>query len=147
MLNINKRSIKELSGTKYISSDQHKLSSNSSVGHDNIDINKLIILFKEYNPFSNEKHIRNIVTGVVTNEKVNVDQAGEIGKNLLKLMENQTVTEFHLNQVGNPLTWQQNPKSYLGMKKYLLTQIYYFSVSLQLERTARLVWNIYSNLN
>ena len=30
----------------------------------------------------------------MANENIKVDRAGEIGKNVLKLMENQTVTEF-----------------------------------------------------
>ena len=75
--------IEELTGTKCISSDQDKSSSNSGVGYNNIDFDK-IIFFKEYNPLSNEKHLRNIVAGVVANENVNVNQAGEIRKNVLK---------------------------------------------------------------
>ena len=79
---------------------------------------------------------------VVVNENFNVDQAGEIGRNVLKLMVN-----FHLSQVGHFLAWQQNLKSQLNMKKYLLTKIYYFSVSLQLKKTVRSVWKIYLSLN
>ena len=87
-------SIQELIDTNDISSDQHKSSSNSRAERDNIDIDKLIYSLKEYNPFSNEKNLRNIVTGIVANGNVNVKQAGEIGKNVLKLMEDQTVVEF-----------------------------------------------------
>ena len=43
--------IEELTGTKYISSNQHKSSSNSRAERDNTDIDKLIIFFKRYNPF------------------------------------------------------------------------------------------------
>ena len=86
--------MKELISRKNISTDQHKLSSNPRFERDNIDINKLIHFFKEYNPFSNEKNLGNIVTVVVANEDFNVDQAGEIGKNVLKLMGNQTVAQF-----------------------------------------------------
>ena len=49
---------------------------------------------KEYSSFSNEKNLRNIATGVVANENFKVNQAGETGKNVLKLTENQTVAEF-----------------------------------------------------
>ena len=47
--------MKELTGTKYIFIDQHKLFSNSRVERDKIDNDKVTIFFKEYNPFSNEK--------------------------------------------------------------------------------------------
>ena len=77
-----------------MSSDQHKSSSNLRVEHDIIGINKLITFLKEYSSFSNEKNLRNIATGVVANENFKVNQAGEIGKNVLKLKENQTLAEF-----------------------------------------------------
>ena len=86
--------MEELTSTKNISTDQHKSSSNPRFERDNIDINKLIYFFKEYNLFSNEKNLRNITTVVVANENFNIDKAGEIGKNVLKLMENQTVAQF-----------------------------------------------------
>ena len=41
-----------------------------------------------------KKNLRNIVTRVVANENINVDQAGEIKKNILNLMENEAVAEF-----------------------------------------------------
>ena len=75
----------KLTGTKHIFSDQQKLSCNSRVKYDNMNIDKLTNFFKEYNPFSNKKYLRNIVTRVVVNENVNADQAGEIGQNVLKL--------------------------------------------------------------
>ena len=68
---------------KYISSNQYKSSSNLRLEYDNIDFDK-IIFFKEYNPSWNEKHLRNIVTGFVENENVDVNQAGEIRENVLK---------------------------------------------------------------
>ena len=86
--------MEEFTNTKNISTDQHKSSSNPRFERDNIDINKLIYFFKEYNHFSNEKNLRNIATVDVANENFNVDQADEIGKNVLKLMENQTVAQF-----------------------------------------------------
>ena len=40
-----------------------------------------------------KKNLRNIATVVVANENVKVDEAGEIRKNVLNLMENQAVAE------------------------------------------------------
>ena len=52
------------------------------------------LLLKEDRSSSNQKNLRNIATGVLANENFKVNQAGETGKNVLKLTENQTAAEF-----------------------------------------------------
>ena len=55
-------------------------------------------------------------------------------------MENQTLAKFSFKSSWKSVNMAKHSKCHLNIKKCLLTQIYYFSVSLQLERKARSAW-------
>ena len=63
----------------------------------------------ERNPFTDEPTLRNIETGVVANEGVNVDQAKCIGNAVLELMEDQDALSFTFKKSNKAVT--------LGIKK------------------------------
>ena len=58
----------------------HESSSKSRVERNSKDIDKSITFSKKYNPFSNQKNLKNILTEVVPADKVNIDQAGDMEK-------------------------------------------------------------------
>ena len=58
----------------------------------------------ERNPFTDEPTLRNIETGVVANEGVNVDQAKRIGNAVLELMEDQNALSFTFKKSNKAVT-------------------------------------------
>ena len=58
----------------------HESSSKSRVERNSKDTDKLNTFSKKYNPFSNQKNLKNILTEVVAADKVNIDQAGDMEK-------------------------------------------------------------------
>jgi hypothetical protein len=80
--------MQDVSGRRYESSDQHKEASMSRIDRDSIDVQKLYEHVLSVNPFIDTKsdQLRNVVTGVVGGESVNVDDYKAIGQSIMKNM-------------------------------------------------------------
>ena len=81
-------------GIKYVSSDQHKSAGDSTIERDNKDTKILIEFFHDHNPFAGEEKLKNIVTGQVENDAVNIDRAAVVGSQVLQQIENEKVSEL-----------------------------------------------------
>ena len=87
--------IEEFTGKKYSTSNQHREMSASRQSRDSEDYNNLICFFHDHNPFNTETEgLRNIVSGVVAGEFVNVERACAIGNKILTNMEGKQVSAY-----------------------------------------------------
>ena len=62
---------------------------------DKKDISKIYDFFQEHNPFLNESKLKNIVTGVVANEAVNINKAAGVGVEIMERMKHKVIHEFN----------------------------------------------------
>lgn len=84
--------MQEFTGHKYESNDQHKEAYNSRIARDSKAVETLVDFLRERNPFSPELNLRNIETGCVAEDSVNVDSAKMIGDTVLQNMENKVIS-------------------------------------------------------
>ena len=63
--------MQELTETTFVTSEQHKDASNARQARDNKDSIALLGFLQDRNPFSPDPSLRNIVTGVVAEDRVN----------------------------------------------------------------------------
>jgi hypothetical protein len=83
------RAMQALTGTPFVTSEQHKDMSKASEKRDSADSTTMVEYLKERNPFAEDRdqELRSISTGVVAGDDVNVTQARSIGENTLASME------------------------------------------------------------
>lgn len=86
MQDFNKRS--------FTTSEQHKEVTEARKKRDQIDLAKIREKLEMHNPFSTDPTLRNIVTGVVAEDNVNVDNYAEVGKQIIEKMEGQLVFSY-----------------------------------------------------
>ncbi|VDI27019.1 Hypothetical predicted protein [Mytilus galloprovincialis] len=86
--------MQQVTGAGYKSSDQHVESTKTRKEKDHNDIVTLHEFLSERSPFTEDKSLRNIETGMVANDEANSDNAKEIGDKILVSMSEQLVTEF-----------------------------------------------------
>ena len=87
--------MEDFSGKKLSTSEQHQEMGSSRQKQDAEDSHKLITFFEKHNPFTgtSDKDFHNIVSGVVANHSVNVDDAGKCGDAILTTMNSKMVSE------------------------------------------------------
>ena len=95
--------VQEFTDKAFESSDQHKYSNESRLARDNED----------------EPTLRNIETGVVANEGVNVDQAKRIGNAVLELMEDQDALSFTFKKSNKAVTLGIKNTAKLAMRMFM----------------------------
>ena len=86
--------MQQITGTGYKSSDQHVESTSARKEKDYKDILTLYEFLKERSPFTADKSLRNIETGMIANDEANVDSAKDIGNKILASMTEQLVTNY-----------------------------------------------------
>ena len=96
--------MQEFTYKAFESSDQHKDSNKSRLARDNEDRSTFLQFLRERTPFTYEPTLRNIETGVVANEGVNVDQAKRIGNAVLELVEDQNALSFTFKKSNKAVT-------------------------------------------
>ena len=79
--------VQELTDTMFVTSEQHKDATNARQARDNKDSFALIGFLQDRNPFSPDPSLRNIVTGVVAEDRVNDTDAKKVGKAIVDTME------------------------------------------------------------
>lgn len=89
--------MQELTNVTFTTSEQHKDLSAARQNRNSKDVKKLIDFHKDKKPFEQESSLRNIVTGIVADEKVNVTQAKEIGE-ILNGMIGKVVYNYSLRK-------------------------------------------------
>lgn len=96
--------MQEFTGHKYESNDQHKEAYSSRIARDSKDVETLVDFLRERNPFSPELNLRNIETGCVAEDRVNVDSAKLIGDTILQNMENKIISGYSFKKSQKALT-------------------------------------------
>ena len=86
--------MQELTGTKYVSSEQHKECSDARRDRDCKDVGRLLDFLEDRNPFTEDTELRSIASGVVADKKVNADAGRRVGEKIIEQMGNQIVREF-----------------------------------------------------
>ncbi|CAG2249307.1 unnamed protein product [Mytilus edulis] len=86
--------MQKLTDVNYNTSEQHKELGKSRIDQDKKDVQIFKSFLGERNPFSSDINLRNIETGTLADEKVNVERSVDIGKEILKSMEDQYADDF-----------------------------------------------------
>ncbi len=88
------RSMQEVTGIKYETSDQHKEKTQARHIKDLEDSVNIIKYMFVRNPFHNQKELTSIDTGEVAIPAVNVDTAHAVGMSIITSMTGKAVTEY-----------------------------------------------------
>ena len=80
------RAMQSITDLVYVSSEQHKEAGSTRRNRDAKDIETITLFLKERSPFIEVPSLRNIVTGEVAGQQVNVDRAKVIGQTILRSM-------------------------------------------------------------
>jgi len=75
----------------YTTSEQHKESTDSRITRDASDLSKIMSKLDGYTPFSSDPSLRNVVSGVVAAEDVNVHEYSSVGMRIIDKMIEQPV--------------------------------------------------------
>lgn len=86
--------IQEFCKMKYSTSAQHKEVTAPRVSRDKEDLRNLVHVLDQYNPFSVEASLRNVVTGINADDDVNVHELISVGREIVKKMENQSIFTY-----------------------------------------------------
>ena len=88
------------------SNEQHKDMFDARIKRDDKDRTTFLDYLTERNPFKsqNEKSLRNIETGALADNRVNVDSAKNIGKNIIADMEGKAVIDYTFKKKNQAVT-------------------------------------------
>ncbi|KAG1687728.1 hypothetical protein GQR58_008303 [Nymphon striatum] len=86
--------MQQLTGVNYNTSEQHKDVTKSRQEKDMTDTCELLEFLEPRNPFSDNKSLRNIATGVNADDRVNADNARDVGDKILTSMVDKHVLEY-----------------------------------------------------
>ena len=75
-------SMQNLTGTNFLTSEQHKDTTKARQERDQQDTNTIIRSLSKRSPFYSESSLRNIATGVVADDRVNCDKSQAEGKKI-----------------------------------------------------------------
>jgi hypothetical protein len=84
----------DLTGTGFITSEQHRESGPSRMDRDKKDITAMLSFLKERDPFDDNPNLRNIETGVTAEAHVNADNAKSIGQNIIDSLPGQNIVKY-----------------------------------------------------
>lgn len=104
------QAMQQLTNVTFTTSEQHKDLSAARQNRDSKDVKKLIGFLKDKKPFEDQGSLRNIVTGIVADEKVNVTQAKEIGEKILNGMIGKEVYNYSLRKKDTVVTMESKSK-------------------------------------
>ncbi|KAJ8043143.1 hypothetical protein HOLleu_10106 [Holothuria leucospilota] len=96
--------VQELCGIDYQTSSQHKESSEARKERDHKDVFTLISFLENRYPFAEDPSLRNIETGVIAAENVNVDNARTVGSNIVQKMVGKTVADISFRRSEQAVT-------------------------------------------
>ena len=98
------RSMLELTGVSYSTSEQNKDMTKARQDHDWKDTQTLLKYLHERNPFSSDVSLRSISAGVHASTTVNVDTAKDVGNAILSSMEGISVAEYTFKRKNQAVT-------------------------------------------
>lgn len=86
--------MQEFSNMSFTTSEQHKDVSPARIDRDSSDMVKLTAKLDTCSPFAPDASLRNIITGVVANDDVNVHQLDAVGRQTLEKMVGQSIFSY-----------------------------------------------------
>jgi len=86
--------MQELTGVNCDTSEQHKDWSESRIKRDTEDTYKLLKTLSDLNPFGPDPSLRDLVSGLTTQESFNVDDSKRAGQTILDLMVGKSVNNI-----------------------------------------------------
>ena len=95
--------------TLYVTSEQHKEATRSSMERDIKDFETLTAKLKQHSPFSDEKALRNIITGLNAETNINVQDLFNVGRNTVKNTEGQSVFNYSYKRKNKFKTLASGP--------------------------------------
>jgi hypothetical protein len=84
----------DITGTGFVTSEQHKESGHSRMDKDTKDIGTMVSFLKERDPFNDNPNLRNIETGVTAEASVNADNAKSVGQKIMQSLPGQNVVKY-----------------------------------------------------
>ncbi|KAG1650842.1 hypothetical protein GQR58_027696 [Nymphon striatum] len=96
--------MQQLTGVNYNTSEQHKDVTKSRQEKDMTDTCELLEFLEPRNPFSDNKSLRNIATGVNADDRVNADNARDVGDKILTSMVDKHVLEYTFKKTNQAVT-------------------------------------------
>ena len=75
--------LQDLTAVTYNTRDKHKEATGARQERDSKDTEELLTVLQSRNPFTDDRCLRSISTGVTVDNEVNVDNANEIGSQIL----------------------------------------------------------------
>ena len=93
-----------LTGVRYESSEQHKELGNIHQSRDMRDAFKLLAMLKLWDPFAPDPALTGLVSGITANKDVNVDNAEQVGNNILLTMIGENVLEYTFKRKSQAVT-------------------------------------------
>ncbi|KAG1663714.1 ERO1-like protein beta [Nymphon striatum] len=96
--------MQQLTGVNYNTSEQHKDVTKSRQEKDMTDTCQLLEFLEPRNPFSDNKSLRNIATGVNADDRVNADNARDVGDKILTSMVDKHVLEYTFKKTNQAVT-------------------------------------------
>ena len=82
----------------YATSEQHKEATPARIERDAADLSKISTKLNAFSPFSSDPSLRNIITGVVAQEDINVHEYASVGNEIIKRMVDQPVYSFSMKR-------------------------------------------------
>ncbi|KAK3747021.1 hypothetical protein QZH41_001488 [Actinostola sp. cb2023] len=96
--------MQDLTSVKYHTSEQHKEATRARQERDFNDTKELLSFVELRNPFSPDPSLRSIVSGVIADDKVNVDKSEEVGNNILRSMVGKSPFEYSFKKKDQAVT-------------------------------------------
>ena len=98
------RAMEDLTAVTYNTSDQHKEATRARQGRDSKDTEELLKFLQSRNPFTDDRCLRSISTGVTADNEVNVDKANEIGSHILESMIEESILGYTFRRKQQAIT-------------------------------------------
>ena len=87
-------SMQNLTGTNFLTSGQHKDTTNARPERNKQDTNTIIHYLSKRSPFDSESSLRNIATGVIADDRVNCDKSQAEEKKILDSLTGKNAHEY-----------------------------------------------------
>lgn len=125
---------------KNFESSQHIDASDTRITKDRSDLNKLVAVFQEQNPFPDFEGLISLSSGMIANDTVNCFNAFEIGKKILETTYGQNMKDIKLSRKDMVVTlYSMNNKLKIGNHEVLIDPNLLFQRILILKKPDELV--------
>ena len=90
--------MQDLNNLSYITSDQHKETTDARLNRDIHDLAKINSRLIPFTPFSEDRSLRNSVTGIEALSDTNVHEYKAVGMNIINTMVSQAAFQYYFTE-------------------------------------------------